>query len=294
VKTRASVEPGGAFSSRGKGTTRALAWVRAGMDVSTATIRSVGDRAAFADVERFCLFIGYPRSGHSLVGSLLDAHPDMVIAHELDFLRYLRLPLFRRAQLFELIAMRERWFNETGRNWTGFRYQVPGQWQGRVRTLRVIGDKKGGRSTIRLMRRPELLDRLARVVAMDLAAIHVVRNPFDNIATMHLRGGGPLSACADTYFSMAAGNGALRDRSDIAVFDLRYEHLIREPARALDRLCRFLGVDASPGYLDACAMSVSREPHQSRHEVVWPQPLVRTIEERSESVDFLRGYGFDA
>jgi len=33
-------------------------------------------RRHFDAVRTFCLFIGYPRSGHSLVGSLLDAHPD--------------------------------------------------------------------------------------------------------------------------------------------------------------------------------------------------------------------------
>ena len=36
----------------------------------------------FDDVEAFCVFIGYTRSGHSLVGSILDAHDEAVIAHE--------------------------------------------------------------------------------------------------------------------------------------------------------------------------------------------------------------------
>ena len=30
------------------------------------------------NLETLCLFIGYPRSGHSLVVSLLDAHPEMI------------------------------------------------------------------------------------------------------------------------------------------------------------------------------------------------------------------------
>ena len=33
-------------------------------------------------VEKFVFFIGYQRSGHSIVGSFMDAHPHMVIAHE--------------------------------------------------------------------------------------------------------------------------------------------------------------------------------------------------------------------
>jgi hypothetical protein len=35
----------------------------------------------FPDVHAFCLFDGYSRSGHSLVGALLDAHPKITIAH---------------------------------------------------------------------------------------------------------------------------------------------------------------------------------------------------------------------
>ena len=33
-------------------------------------------------VDTFLMFIGYPRSSHSLVGSLLDAHPQIIISNE--------------------------------------------------------------------------------------------------------------------------------------------------------------------------------------------------------------------
>ena len=36
------------------------------------------------EVKAFCLFIGYPRSGHSLIGALLDAHESVAMAHELS------------------------------------------------------------------------------------------------------------------------------------------------------------------------------------------------------------------
>ena len=39
-------------------------------------------------IEKFVLFIGYPRSGHSIVGSLMDAHPHVVIANEFLLLKY--------------------------------------------------------------------------------------------------------------------------------------------------------------------------------------------------------------
>ena len=47
----------------------------------------------FSQVQACCLFIGYARSGHSLVGSFLNAHRHAVIAHELNLLWYARLGL---------------------------------------------------------------------------------------------------------------------------------------------------------------------------------------------------------
>ena len=35
-----------------------------------------------AGVKKFVFFIGYGRSGHSIIGSIMDAHPHVVIAHE--------------------------------------------------------------------------------------------------------------------------------------------------------------------------------------------------------------------
>ena len=61
---------------------------------SARRVRARRHRDDFAAVRTFLLFVGHPRSGHSLVGSLLDAHPDVVVSHELDALevRRRRLP----------------------------------------------------------------------------------------------------------------------------------------------------------------------------------------------------------
>jgi hypothetical protein len=66
---------------------RASAWrepaYRLGHELLSAADR-VWYRRSFDEVERFCLFAGYARSGHSIVGAVLDAHREAVIAHELE------------------------------------------------------------------------------------------------------------------------------------------------------------------------------------------------------------------
>lgn len=84
----------------------------------------------YDQVEKFCLFVGYPRSGHSIVGALLNAHKDAVISHELKVLPLIVKGL-SRDDIYSQIIARANWFNLRG-NKSNYKYGVPGQWQGRI------------------------------------------------------------------------------------------------------------------------------------------------------------------
>ena len=58
--------------------------------VGKATIDGFKSRRSFDQVEHFLFFIGYPHSGSSLVGAAPNGHPEMVVSHEADVLRYVR------------------------------------------------------------------------------------------------------------------------------------------------------------------------------------------------------------
>lgn len=252
-------------------------------------------RQRFDQVERYCMFLGYPRSGHSLIGSLLDAHPDMVIAHELDALRLLGMG-FRRDQLYALILANDRSFTAAGRHWLGSDYTVPGGWQGSFRRLLVIGDKKGGRSTGRLRDRPELLDRLRRTVQVPPRVVHTIRNPFDNIASMKLklRHEAPLEDVADKYFGLCDAMARLQPRfAADELADIRYEDIVADPVASLRSLARFLGVPEDHGWVAASASVVHGRPSLSRTRFNWPPALVREVERRSGRYRFLAGYTFE-
>lgn len=215
---------------------------------TSSRVNGFRQRRLFRDLEAFCLFLGCPRSGHSLVGGLLDAHPHMIVAHELDVLRFVEAR-FTSSQLYPLLLANSRASAESGREQSGHSYAVPNQWQGRFERLRVIGDKKGGVSTRRLRARPELLQRLAETVGLPVKVIHVVRNPYDNISTMAkapeirppkpLRGKVVLPDAARRYFELcevvAAVSGHLEPSE---LFHLRHEALSESPAEHLRELCR--------------------------------------------------------
>src|SRR5438874_12177441 len=103
----------------------------------------VRHRSDMAEVERFLLFVGYPRSGHSIVGAMLNAHPNAVIAHELHVWRQI-LAGRTREEVFARILARAYWFDLRG-NRTNYSYDIPHQWQGRFDRLELVGDKCAGR-----------------------------------------------------------------------------------------------------------------------------------------------------
>lgn len=252
------------------------------------------DTAQFAGIERFVLFVGYPRSGHSLVGSLLDAHPDAVVAHELDVLQLMRHG-FTRNQILWLLLERSRAFTAAGRTWTGYDYAVPNQWNGRHRTLRVIGDKKGGNTARQLIREPDLLLRLETLTGLPHRYVHVTRNPFDNIATIAKRSDVTLETAADRHLALVAAIAKARtDYGPAEWIDLRQEDLIADPRAFLTRLCAFTGLDAPDDYLKDCASIVFAEPRKTRTGVAWPETLRARIEAAIGETSFLSGYALNS
>lgn len=243
----------------------------------------------------FVLFVGYPRSGHSLVGALLDAHPEMAIAHELDVLRF-RAAGFSRDQVLLLIAENSRRLGRLGRRWGRHDYAVPGASQGSWRRLAVIGDKKGGETTRRLAVDPAALEGLTGFLALPVRFIHVVRDPADNISTMFLRQHTPdgkdgLRMAIDYFRALARANAALLQRlGPDRCMTVWHEDFVADPGGQLTRLCRFLGVEAEEDYLRAAAGLVAPAPRRSRIEVEWPQGHRRLLERIMAESPFLQRY----
>jgi hypothetical protein len=254
---------------------------------------------SFDDLECFCFFIGYARSGHTLVGSMLNAHPDIVIAHELDAVNYVRHH-FSRAQLFALLLERDQRFSSMGHAWAGYEYEVSGQSQGRYQRLRVLGDKRGNSTALEIAQWPDLLDRVRQLVEVPIRVIHVTRNPYDNIATAARRHKFPPSK--NTVVSQAtrwyeqsceavSKARALLDPSELV--DIRYEAFIEEPAASLTELCRFVGIEPDAAYLEACAGMVWPSANRTRDGVEWTEEDLRGVERVIDRFDLLGSYSFD-
>lgn len=258
-------------------------------------------RHEFTNVKSFCMFIGYQRSGHSFLGALLDAHPEVSIGMEVDVLDLVDTS-FNRNQIFFCIINNARIFTQKLKNiWTGYSYAVPNQYQGEYTCLRVIGDKKGGKSTLRLGENFTLYHQLQSIVKCPVKILHVIRNPFDNISTMILRHVPENSEPRrddythkiELYFQKAKINSEIKQKKQIEIFDIYHEDFIAEPVKTLERIFLFLELNSSKDYLRDCSSIVFDNPHKSRFDLDWPDDLKKMVQSEINKYIFLKRYSFN-
>lgn len=243
--------------------------------------------------QRWLFFVGYSRSGHSLVGSLLDAHPAIAVAHEQHALKHLAAgrPYLDVARAMQYNA---QIFQRLGRHYTGYDYRVPGQYQGSTRRPAIVGDKKGNGAVRVLAREPELIARLDRDLPGSCVFVHVIRNPFDNIATKAMRTGRSLDSAAGAYFANAGVILELKKRGPERVLDVYLDDLIARPEATLRGLLQGLGMSGDETYLRACASILFKTPRRTRDLVRWPAGLRGEIDRRLAGIPFLARFAGSA
>ncbi|KFI23328.1 sulfotransferase family protein [Nitrosococcus oceani] len=271
------------------------------LDIQLAEIQKLADHyppTLFDHLERYVLFVGHGHSGHSLVGALLDAHPEIVIANELNIAQLVERFQLSPHQLQALIlhyasknSCPEGWLN------TGYRYFVPNAWQGNYTRIRVLGDKKGGGTSRILNQNPALLDQLYECFAEKLHVISIIRNPFDNLSAMAYRRQRTIdNGLIDHYFRNASAILKVRSRlPDEQFLLLRHEDFVLDPQLYLERLFAFLGCSAPPPLLGNCIRIINPVSHARRYKTAWPAKAKKKVLERMATAEFsalFRGYRF--
>ena len=282
-------------------------------------------------IKKFVYFAGYHRSGHSIVGSLLDAHPHVVIAHEYFISSHFR-DLDRasnqtwRDNLFNLlykgsiqsVAARQQHHTK------GYSLGVEGLWQGRFQNhIEVIGDKSGGRATKDYLANREAFIsnhlKLKKMVGVPMRIIHVLRNPFDMISTDaiikassneelgRLKKKVPLDStqrlnvsnelltkCIEAMFTKfdAVADIIARVYGRENVLEVHNCDLVADPRGTLVKIFRFLEVGVTEHYLDVCEKKVFKTVSRSRDLMVWSSEHRDVVENGMKNYEMLKRYNF--
>lgn len=277
----------------------------------------------FSQSHTLVQFAGFPRSGHSIVGSMIDAHADALVSHEADILGLVEAG-FSMEETYALIAENSAEFEANGRFWNGHCYHVPGATGGRSATPLVVGDKKGDWAIRRLADDPTILTRFSTAFpGVRTAWICIVRNPFDNVATLSLRrsrhydemridaathaefkrriaeqrSSGTnriLPEMLEDYAALCAGVEAVKavvDPNDW--LEVRHEDFVASPAATMKRIFGYLGLAADPAVAEGAEQIVRASANRSRHDIEWSVDDIDSVQAMVDRHDFLRTYVFD-
>ena len=255
---------------------------------------------ARAELSRWCQFIGWSRSGTTLVGSLLDAHPEILIGQELDAAARV-LAGDGREELLCGVVERERAFARDGRRWNGYAYDVHDIAREDLSGIRVIGDKKAAGTVEALMQDGAALDRLAATAGLPLRLLAVVRHPLDAIASLsahldtdlppwHRPDGDALEVALDWYLRLCNVVAEVAASGAHEVDFVHLELLAEDPEGVLPPLLNRLGVSPPPdGYLDRAA-DLLTPPRRARDDVAWSEPQLARVGAAIDEHAFLRAY----
>jgi len=236
-------------------------------------------------MNKFVLIVGNARSGTTIVGSIVDSHPNMICANESAS----SAVFWRgrdRAEIIAEIKDNSARNAAEGRQSSGYHYAIPTPEKA---DIHVYADKCFNPALLLLAGDRGLIDRLSDTMQCPVTLIHCARNPFDVIATMHRRSGASLQDRTRWFFMHCDAAMNLIDRGHLE-FVVRSEGLIAEPRKLPDLLFQYLGFPTGPAHLDRIASVVSKTPNHTRNEIKWPSALTADIERRCADYPFLRGY----
>lgn len=268
------------------------------IDFVNSNLATLLKPALFNDVRTLCLFVGHNKSGTSTLGSLLDAHPNIILADKMGVLEYASSG-FSRSQIFHLLlkGSRKEFLKRriNARRFNPYSYSATDQWQGSFTKLHVIGAGKAGDSIEHIAKDPQLLTHLLFIMNdIDVKLIQVIRNPFDVISVMMNRGKHTFSNSINHYFTCCDYLTRLRDQMRTNLITVYYEDLVTYPKENLVRVCNFLDVEPHNEYLQVGKGILLEKPDCDRHKVEWTSEWKRIVEENLVKYDFLRGYHFES
>ena len=276
-------------------------------------------------VKTFIFFVGHPCSGHSIVGSLIDSHPHMVVSHEYTLFKKLSTGVLAptKPQIFNTLWKESRAVagKHAARslNEKGYTLFVDGLYQGKyIDYIDVIGDKRGDHTIEMFMDHPSnwlSVYNILRSLNVTLKVIHVIRNPYDNIATLaffvktsrtHAFGSIKQSNKTYTftsnhilywirfYFRYHEAIVKAKKKYNLDIIEVHGKDLILDPKGTLLKLCNQLGVTCFGDYLEMCSKKIFKTESRTRYLVKWTDEQLELIQQNIKKYNCLKGYTFDS
>ena len=272
-------------------------------------------------VKTFVFFVGHPCSGHSIVGSLIDSHPHMVVSNEYTLFWKLSKGALapNKSKIFNALWNFDLKMKSRTVNVKGYTLMVDGLYEGKyLDHIDVIGDKRGDRTIQLFIDHPSKwlsVYNTLKSLNVTLKVIHVIRNPYDNIASLiflsdnkkyiifkkikhsnktYTFNSSYTAKWIKMYFQYHQAIVSVKENYNLDIIEVHGKDLILDPKVNLLRLCNRLGVTCSDDYLEKCSKKIYKDESRTRHLLNWTKQQLELIEQNIKKYSCLKGYTYDS
>ena len=166
--------------------------------------------------------------------------------------------------------------------------------------IKVIGDKTGHRNVLNIKNNPKKIGQLKEIVGVPFKWIHVVRNPFDNLATWaklnfqnkrdNVNQTKELNDVILKYRDLNETIVKLKRSEDILV--VNHEFVITQMHNTLEKISQFLDISFDPIWRDNVRKAVWKKPRVTRKTIKWTQQQKKIVQDMCDKYEWLKGYDY--
>jgi hypothetical protein len=259
--------------------------------------------APLIDIEgkTLLIFIGSPRTGSTLLGQILNYHPECLVATEARFITKVvvqGLP-FEEAlknveenalKLFKTDLVNDNKFGKTidryQSKWIPFN-DLSRDPDFRKKEIKVIGDKKAGGATQVFIDKPtEMLKFLNAYTKASL--LQIIRNPVDAaVSYMYMKSHEvkPFEKACEEIIMKTHTAYVLGNRVSNPYFYIYYEDLIDDPEREMTKILTWLNVECSNSWLSKISSKINRYKPED-HPIEYYRIAQNLIEKHDANEEF--------
>ena len=243
------------------------------------------------------MFMGYPRSGHTLVASMLNAHPNVMCSNQFFIIQDAE-----EKNLEGILKVIEN--GSTYQNWKP-EVKIPSPPK---QDLYVVGDKTGHRTVEYLISNPEQLDALKKIIPWPIKWVHVVRNPFDCLSTWTRKNfdsrknkkynDSEKTASLNQEFKGAfnkfkqLNNKIAELKKTEDVLTLLHEQVVMKKDKTMKKLLNFLELEKSAEWRQNVIGTLWKKPRITRRNITWNSKMTNQVMNATRQYPWLDGYYF--
>jgi hypothetical protein len=263
-------------------------------------------------IRSFVMFMGFGRSGHSIVGQIINAHPNALVADEAAMFEDLGTSPSLEQTIDYLKthdrSFSRRWYNKDLKVHNAHPvirfilraksrrdFYFPGLSQGAVKLPSVIGNSKAGYTSRTVAQNPDWISSFEKSIGIPVKLINIIRNPYDMIASGIRRREASFEEICSGFEQMAEYvSRSLEILADHEILKMHQEDLLNHSEAEIRRLFEFLELPLNSQFTKIVSSRLFPSPDKSRHRV----PEMADHRERIDALiakhDFFDGYSYES